>query len=47
MYFGKKWIHKLMNEQVDIVPPEKPEAFEPLLFGYRVYLPRPRPAPTE
>jgi casein kinase II subunit beta len=47
IYFGKKWIHHLMNEHPEIVPTEKPEAFEPLLFGYRVYAPKAKPTGTE
>jgi casein kinase II subunit beta len=43
-YFGKKWIHHLMNEHPEIAPQEKPEAFEPLLFGYRVYAPKAKPS---
>jgi casein kinase II subunit beta len=41
-YFGKKWIHKVMNEHPEIVPPSKPEPFEPLLFGFKMYIPKPK-----
>ena len=37
-YFGKEWVHLLMKQHPEIVEGKKAEAYEPLVYGFKVYM---------
>ena len=41
-YFGKEWVHMLMKKHPEIVENERAEMYEPRVYGYRVYLGKPK-----
>jgi casein kinase II subunit beta len=36
-FFGKEWIHRFIAQHPEAAPKEPPEAYEPRVFGFRVF----------
>jgi casein kinase II subunit beta len=43
-YFGDEWIHKLIHDHPEIAP-NPPDVYEPLVYGFHVFLQKPAAAP--
>lgn len=42
-YFGKKWIHIIIDKYPSLTPENPPEEFIPQVYGFQVYLPESSP----
>jgi casein kinase II subunit beta len=38
--FGKAWLHRMLANHPEVLPRKMPEAFEPRVFGFKMFVPQ-------